>query len=230
MKSLLALALTAAAALPAMAQPARAPQWFDAPVISPQSARAAEASGGRVEVGPDGCERVITRNGLDGTAAPLGGYACRPTQVRFAEIVEEYRRRYRDAPNPIVASELRDARRRALCEAFPSGALQNWEGTLRAMDRKPSGHVALMISTRAGAIEISTSAADGGALAGQTQVAPGAPLLEQLRELRVGQRVHFSAQLMRGREDCFLTVTAPEPRNMTSPAFFARFTDVFPAR
>lgn len=146
-------------------------------------------------------------------------------QQAFLEVVSQFRERYRAAPNDMARGAERPARAAALCQAVRGGLVRDWIGTVAALSSTSDGRGAFTIRLEHG-VTLSTwtnSFSDG---ADATLIPPGTALFQSAVALSPGQRVVFSGEFIRNRDDCFRETSLSVAGGMHSPRFIFRFKGV----
>lgn len=162
-------------------------------------------------------------------AQPAGYLQLPAGELRFLELVEGFIAPYRAAPNELKKSALRTERARKVREAIgPGTRFEGWLGRLRKMSTTGDGDAVLEVSLGNSAVRLVTMNNALSDARHRTLIKQGTPLYNAVAELKVGDVVEVSGDLVldKGGRDHLRETSLTEQGAMTEPEYLARFASV----
>jgi hypothetical protein len=173
------------------------------------------------------------------------------SQSTFNYLHQSAVKRYSDASNDIQHKEIWERRENEVCEKLPDGVMTDWIGVVErvgqnTMDKKlpqESANIKIRISETKSFLIFITSAVYVETLLGlldenavavrlgttpNTTIVKGTPLYAQLASLKEGDKVRFSAQLIKDNVPgaCFYDMSSYVDRKISRASYVARFTSI----
>lgn len=150
------------------------------------------------------------------------------SQADFVKVVESFYQPFKDAPNELKKSALRDERRKAIEKVLPDRVSKDWIGTLDAMTTTREGKAHIAVRLGGSNVVVTTWNNVLSDMLDRTLIEHDTPLYNAFAKLSKGDVVRFSGTFILGGNalDYVKEKSLTEDGSMTSPAFVFVFTDV----
>ena len=150
-----------------------------------------------------------------------------PDQVAFLAAANDARGMIEKAANDLAAGAARRNRMKAMCSAVKGSKVENWMGTIHSLSTNGDGLGVLEIDLGED-VYVKTWNNALSDVSDKTMIDPSSGLFEKLVVMTEGQKVRFSAQLIKTPKgpDCFRESSLTLSGSMEEPEFIARFTDI----
>lgn len=149
------------------------------------------------------------------------------SEASFVSIVSKYSQAFRDAKNQLHESTLRDERREALKQAFPSVKVDEWVGTIKNLETNSEGKAIVVIKI-APDIELRTWNNLLSDMVDGTMIEKDSQMYQTLLTLPLKQKVVFSGSFIRSEVDHFEEQSITIDGSMKKPEFLFKFRLIKP--
>ena len=152
-----------------------------------------------------------------------------PNQTMFHNTLKGFSQEYKAASNEIKKSAVCRKKRDYLLATVPSGRISNWIGTIKRIGTTKGGDYAFVdiesdiADCKISYITWNNSFSDIG---DRTMIPLNSPVYNQLGNLNEGNKVVFTAQFIKDKQDGFKEGSFTEGGNVTDTEFIVRFIDI----
>lgn len=143
-----------------------------------------------------------------------------PEQVAFLESVDSFIAPYRDAPNELKKTDLRNQRKAALKKAFKKLAFSKWVGRIKRMGTNRDGSAYIAIAFN------SDTSITNNRMFENIEIKNWSALYNKFSEMTEGDAVLVSGTFLQDDRDYLSEASVSESGSMMEPEFVVRYASV----
>ena len=152
-----------------------------------------------------------------------------PNQEAFHNALKGFSKEYRESSNEIKKSAVFRKQRDYLLNTLPSGRVSNWIGTINRISTTKGGdYAAVSIESDIAGYQITYKTWNNklSDIGDHTMIPLNSALYNKLGNLNEGEKVVFSAQFLKDRQDGYREGSITEKGNVTESEFIVKFVDI----
>lgn len=148
------------------------------------------------------------------------------SQEKFVTLIQSFYQPYKNAPNDLKKSALRNERKVAIQNFLSNLNVKDWVGKLKTMSTNSEGKAYVEIQLENSNIVVKTWNNALSDMFDLTLIPSGTQLYNKISELSKGSRVRFSGVFKTKENDYLNESSLTENGAMTSPKFIMSFVDI----
>jgi hypothetical protein len=160
--------------------------------------------------------------------------ATPPDERLFLKISNDYSAKFLDETRSLAMVPLRAERAKALCAAFPSGAVRNWVGRIDDISSTTNGLAIVKLYLGTGGF-VENWNTETNAIEDRLPIPIDSVMHQRLLEMKNADLVRFDGTIMLHRHDCLRDMTSDKADSgdsiydvMSHPRLIIQFSDIRP--
>ncbi len=153
----------------------------------------------------------------------------KPNQIEIHTALKGFVKEYKDGKNEVQKSAVFRKKREYLVKAIPDGKITNWIGEVDLIGTTKGGDYAnLEIESRVAGQKIAYKTWNNrlSDVMDNTMIPMNSPIYQKIGNLKQGDKVVFTAQMIKDKQDGFREGSMTEEGNMTDTEFIVKFVDI----
>ena len=153
----------------------------------------------------------------------------KPNQIEVHTQLKGLVKEYKDGKNEVQKSAVFRKKREYLVKAIPDGKITNWIGEVDVIGTTKGGDFAnLEIESRVAGQKIAYITWNNrlSDIGDNTMIPMNSPIYQKIGNLKQGDKVVFTTQLLKDKQDGFKEGSMTEEGNMTDTEFIVKFVDI----